>query len=68
MNSTTNATNKWLITKTTSIWKATDNLNELHNIEFEVTKILLTNSYIIQENGKMPIIKNMLGHEGLRFI
>ena len=46
-------------------WKTMGKYRELLN--FEIKNILLTNSYNIQDNEKVPIILNLLCREGLQF-
>ena len=45
-----------------------DKYVELFNSEMKVTNILLTKTYEVTEEEKVPIIKNGLGREGLQLI
>ena len=37
-------------------------------LEIEIKNIFMTNSFSIQDNGKVPIIQNWHGREGLQFM
>ena len=49
-------------------WKAPDRNIELLNFEMEVTNILQTRAYELNDVERVPIIKGWLGRERLQFI
>ena len=49
-------------------WKVPDRYVELLNFEMHVANVLQADAHDLIEEGKVPIIKNWLGREGLQFI
>ena len=50
------------------IWNVLDRHVKLLNFEMEVASVLQAETYDLSEEGKVAIIRNWLGREGLQFI
>ena len=55
-----------MMSQPTFNWKAPDRYVELLNFEMKVADVLQAEAYDLSEEGKVPIIKNWLGIEGLQ--